>query len=362
MKRLLTPVSVTLLGALLVLSVVLARAGWDPFELVRAGTQFSEGVPDGTEGYDGQFFYYIARDPDPQRVAPLLDVPAYRYQRILVPLLARAASLGNPAWLPWMLPLVGLAAHLGGVHLLSRLFERWGANRWYALGYGLLLGCLLSIRLALPETLAFALVIAAVWLEQNKRSPLAWLCFSLAIFAKETAAFFALAQGLSYLFARRGQNAVSLAAAVGLPQLVFRLWMLDAFGSMGFGLGGFNATGLELFPFYGWWRVGEHDSNFRLLLGLLYLPTIFLPALWGLAAAARAWLRDRADFSALALFANAAIFPFMSLALYVEPYGSIRLAVGLQLAALLFAARHGVRRVLAYGLLYILLDVWLFAA
>lgn len=360
LRRLLSPALVTLLAALLVLGVVLARAGWDVDDIIRPGTQFTQNDPAGSEGYDGQFFYAIARYADPQEAAQYLDVPAYRYQRILLPLLARGLSFGNASLLAWMLPALALAAHLVGVQLLGQLLQGWGHSRWYALGYGLLLGCVLSIRLALPETLAFGLVIAAVWCEQRGRSPLARLLLSLAVFAKETALLFVAAQGLSYLFARRWRDAAGLAAAVGLPMVAFRVWLLGQFGSMGFGLGGANATGLEWIPFAGWWRIGEYSPVWMLAVGLLYLPSIFLPTLWGLWAGARGWLRERADFSALALLGHAAVMPFMPLALYIEPYGAVRLAVGLQLAALLFAGRHGVRRVLAYGVLFTLMSLWLF--
>ncbi|MCW5873397.1 MAG: hypothetical protein KIS88_01990 [Anaerolineales bacterium] len=361
MRKLLTPAMVTLLAALLVLGVVLARAGWDVDEIIRTGTRFTQGDPSGTEGYDGQFFYAIARCADPQEAAAYLDVPAYRYQRILLPLLARGLSFGSPSLLPWMLPLIGLVAHVFAVHLLAQLLQRWKASPWFALGYGLLLGCLLSIRLALPETLAFALVITAVWLEHRGRSRWAWVCFSLAVFAKETALLFVAAQGLSYLFARRWRDAAGLAAAVGLPMLVFRLWLLGQFGSFGFGLGGNYATGFEWIPFHGWWRIGEYDPAWRLVVALLYTPLVFLPILWGGWAALRAWVRQRNDETALAVLANAAIFPFLPLSMYVEPYGIVRLAIGLQLAVLLFAARHRVRRVLVYGMLFTMMSLWLFA-
>ena len=47
----------------------------------------------GKAGYDGQFNYAIAADP--LHASPALDVPAYRYQRILYPLLVRALALGQ---------------------------------------------------------------------------------------------------------------------------------------------------------------------------------------------------------------------------------------------------------------------------
>ena len=61
----------------------LSLAGWDPVGLAQVGTQYSQGDSEGTQGYDGQFAYYIALSPDPEDVAPKLDVPGYRYQRIL---------------------------------------------------------------------------------------------------------------------------------------------------------------------------------------------------------------------------------------------------------------------------------------
>ncbi|MBX3046530.1 MAG: hypothetical protein KF698_06005 [Anaerolineales bacterium] len=361
LRRLFSPALVTPVAGLLVLGVVLARADWDVNELIRPGTQFTQGDLAGTEGYDGQFFYAIARYADPQEAAQYLDVPAYRYQRILLPLLARWLSFGDADLLAWMLPLIALGAHVAGVHMLGKVLQRAGYSHWYALAYGLMLGCLLSIRLALPETLAFALVIAAIWLEQTGRARWTWVCFSLAIFAKETTLLFVAAQGLSYLFARRWRDAAGLAIVAGLPMLAFRIWLLSQFGSLGFGLGGANATGLEWIPFNGWWRIGQYSPVWMLVVGLLYLPTIFLPTVWGLWAGARAWLREHADFSALALLLHAAMFPFMSLALYIEPYGAVRLAIGLQLAALLFAARHAVKRVLVYGLVFTVMSLWLFA-
>ena len=101
--RLAPTLVITLAAALLVWWVIL-RANGDPLALARLGTQFSQGDPNGTEGYDGQFIYYIARDPAPERVAGYLDVPAYRYQRILLPLLARLLALGRIDWIPWTIP------------------------------------------------------------------------------------------------------------------------------------------------------------------------------------------------------------------------------------------------------------------
>ena len=81
--------------------LVLATNQWDPMAFVRLGTRFTEGDPNGTTGYDGQFVYQIALAP--LEAVPYIDIPAYRYQRILYPLTARLVSLGQPAFIPWVL-------------------------------------------------------------------------------------------------------------------------------------------------------------------------------------------------------------------------------------------------------------------
>lgn len=83
----------TITTALIIVLGVILRAGGDPLSLAQLGSRYNNGVQGGTEGYDGQFVYYIAQNLDPLEVQAKLDVPAYRYQRILLPILARFLSL-----------------------------------------------------------------------------------------------------------------------------------------------------------------------------------------------------------------------------------------------------------------------------
>ena len=141
-----------LLGGLMAW-VMIANSG-DPLALARLGTRFSQGDPEGTTGYDGQYVYYIARDLNPETVAERIDVPAYRYQRILLPLLARLLSFGNLDAIPWVLATLGLFSQFAGTWTFAILLRRWGINPWYALVYGLWVGLVLAVRLDLSEPLA----------------------------------------------------------------------------------------------------------------------------------------------------------------------------------------------------------------
>jgi hypothetical protein len=104
----------------------LQAAGWQPVALAELGTRYAQIEPSGSEGYDGQFTYYVAMDPRPEAVAPHLDVPAYRYQRILYPLLARALALGQPAWIPWSLILISLIAQAVGTWAVASFLADHG--------------------------------------------------------------------------------------------------------------------------------------------------------------------------------------------------------------------------------------------
>ena len=68
-----------------------------------------------TFGYDGQFFLYIARDPD--GAVPYLDNASYRYGRIAYPLAARGLALGRQEAIPFALdrrqPARRRSGHLG---------------------------------------------------------------------------------------------------------------------------------------------------------------------------------------------------------------------------------------------------------
>jgi hypothetical protein len=352
----LAPAVIIFLIGFFYLAAVILKAGGDPLELARLGAQYGEGSYSATEEYDGQFVYYIARDPNPETVAPLLDVPAYRYQRILLPLLARALSLGNPAFIPWLLPEVNLLVHTLAVLLLALLFASWGRSPWHALVYGLWVGLLYALRLDLPEPLAFGLVIAAVYFQFREKPRLSWLAYALALFAKETVLFFIAAQLIVYLARRQWRSAANLSLFSLTPFALFQLWLGRVFGQPGLGLGGAGVSPLEIIPFNGIWRIAAVSFPLMLAFFLIYLPTLVLPALWGLWAAARRWLASGPDLSAAALFANAAIVPFLSFALYREPIGAVRIATGLLLALLLFAARHNLRRPLNYAFFYLFLS------
>ncbi|UCC63229.1 MAG: hypothetical protein JSV36_21265 [Anaerolineae bacterium] len=147
-----TPALTATLAAAVYAIAILSLHRWDPMVFVLLGTRFTTGDPLGSEGYDGQFVYQIALRPT--EAAEYLDTPAYRYQRILYPLLAHGLAAAQPALVPWALLLINLASAGVSARMAARLLERGQTSPWFALIIGLFAGQLLALRTDLPEPLA----------------------------------------------------------------------------------------------------------------------------------------------------------------------------------------------------------------
>jgi hypothetical protein len=328
----------------------LAAVGWDPAGLAELGTRFTEGDPAGSEGYDGQFAYYMALDPDPHVVDVYLDVPAYRYQRILLPILAWVLALGQPGAVGWTLWLVNLAGFALGVWALASWLADHGENALHALALGLWVGYLGGVALDLSEPLAYGLA-AAGWLAASrKRFAMSGLLFATALLAKETTGVFWAAAWLGTVVERR--TGAWPRVWLTLPGLVWIVWqgvLWSIYGQPGVGSGGAFATPFEFIPFMGLARVAAVDVRVFWLYLVIFGPAILVPTLWALWAG---WSRRRSDsgrFENLALVLNAAVIVFLPFSTFREPFGLVRLADGLVLAVVLFAGRFNIRRALNYS-------------
>lgn len=361
-KRWQQPQIVVLISLALYLGVILAHSGGDPLVFVTLGDCFrqcvghnGESCAEGTEGYDGQFAYYIARDP--ARAADCLDVPAYRMQRILLPLAGRLLSLGHYALIPWAFVTINGAALIISTALLADLLHAERASRWFALSYGLFAGVFMAVRLSTPEPLAYGLVIAAIWLEQRERLWASALMLALAAFAKETALIFAAGYALHFALARRWRGVARIALIVGAPFALWQIALWGWLGAFGAGSGGALATGFELVPLMGLVRIATEGSLAAfLLLGVLFAgPVAVLPALWGVWRSARDLLAGRCDAYACLLLANAAVMLFVPFSTYREFLGLLRFIPGLVLTVVLYSARRRARRPLVYSTLWIVL-------
>ncbi|PJF20981.1 MAG: hypothetical protein CUN56_13420 [Phototrophicales bacterium] len=374
----------TVLTLIYALSVVIVNN--DSLALVTIGTRFSEGIPQdagGTEGYDGQFVYFIARDPSTAEVfiANGGDYPAYRYQRILLPALARIFSLGNTDLIPWAILFINLLAIAGGTAALESLLKQRGISRWYALGYALSLAIMGSARLSLPEPLAYGLVLIAMLLIDKDRWLLAAGALAFAGLAKETTLIFAAGYGLYLVYQRRWRLMLIFSAITLIPFAVWQIILYDRFGTFGIGSGGAGATGFTVIPFGGVLEIvifiiqaameviqaGEANPVvviFRALIGVLIfavvlIPFVIYPTIWGLR---HGWVALRTKSPSPLVFVlliNCAVMLFVPFSTYREVLGILRFIAGLEIVIILFAAQLNAKRMLRYTTFWALTIIFL---
>jgi hypothetical protein len=350
------PTAIVLAVALIYLAAILIPAGGDPMATVLLGTRYSQHDPTGTEGYDGQFAYQIARSP--LQAAPYLDVSAYRYQRILYPLLAHLLALGQPGLVPWTLILINLAALGLGTWATERILARLGVNPWYALGCGLFGGLMLGLRADLNEPLAQALVQVAILAWMRQRKGWAILGFGLAALTKETTLIFLAAFLLSSLLQRSWRWVAALAAGA-LPFVLYQLVLWQWLGSPGLGSGGAGATSFSILPLGGWLAIANMSWQGFLLISLVVVPMAIIPSLVGIWLSTRRLLTEMGHPLVWSLLLNSAIILFLPTSTFREPVAMMRLSVGLVSSMLLFGGLVKSRRILLYSQLWVLTNVLL---
>ncbi|HKZ54410.1 MAG TPA: hypothetical protein VJ123_02940 [Anaerolineales bacterium] len=332
----------------------LAGKGWDPRAIAELGTEYSAADPSGSEGYDGQFAYYMALDLRPAAVAPRLDVPAYRYQRILYPLLAHLLALGKAAWVPWTLILVNLVAHAAGTAFVLAYLRAHGRASRYALIYGLWVGLVLGIGADLYEPLAYALVAGGMLALSKGRMALGAAAISSALFAKETTLPFwgaMLAAGFLVQGMKRTRAATWIGGALFAA---WQLWLWVTFGQIGIASGGALATPFEWIPYMGFLRLASVGLPVFAAYFLVFGPSVVLPSLWGAAVSLRALLSSPPPkMEALALLLNCLFLAVLPFSTYREPLGIVRVATGFVLAVVHFSAARGMLRPLNYGMFWI---------
>jgi len=333
MKRLL-PGAVVLLALLLFDLRVLANHNWDPhiFVFERPADLPPDRPWGGGTGYDGQFAYAIALDPPDARAR--LDQPDFRYRRIVYPLLVRAVSLGQPAWIPWAMVAVNLLAAALGSVILGELLARRGASAWLALVLPFSLGYLVAVRADLSEPLALTLALGGWLAFENDRPALSVLLFAAGGLTKEIVLLFPAALAGWYLL-NKGWRQAALMAICFVPYVAWSAILVAWLGTSPMTAA---QTRLILIPLSGIQYLT--DPVGRVVVGMWVL----LPAVGaGLWVAWDTWRGRAGDQgrTALLVLAHVAFVVVMPKPTWEDPLAILRVGLGL-LAALLvwLAAAH----------------------
>lgn len=234
-----TVVVITTLAAYLVRQQSVLGAGWSSFVFAGALISDPERVPDELvvtqpgAGYDGQYVYRLSLDPftsTPTDFGVTLDNPAYRQQRILLPLVAwalhRATGVSTLVWLP----VLNVVAAVGLTLVARVLLRRAGAPGIFSACIGLAAPVLIGVSRDLNEPVSLALMLGSVLLVTSGRPWSAGALAALAVLAKETTLVVPLAVGIVALFRLAADGRSSRywqqAGAALLPGATYVLWHL----------------------------------------------------------------------------------------------------------------------------------------
>jgi hypothetical protein len=284
--------------------------------------------------YDGQFAYYIARDPVGAR-SYLGANPSYRYQRILYPMLARCLALGQPALIPWTLLLINVVSISLGTELLGRMLKRHGLSPYLVLLLPFWLGQVSALRADLNEPLSFFCAIVALWLYERNRYMLSALAITASGLAKEMGLLFLPAILLVTLLRRRWGVALRYSLVVILPFALLQCFLSAWIGRSGL----YRITDrFEGVPFYGFMFTQPLAARVFLVL------IVVLPAAALLVLAVLQLRQDHRSLYAWSLVMNCLIIIFLPRLTAVDVLAVFRVATGVVIAALLFCAVHRLRR------------------
>jgi hypothetical protein len=307
------------------------------------GDRYASGNPAGVKGYDGQFAYYIAVDPVGALVR--LDNPAYRYQRILYPLLARLLSLGDPAIVPWALVLINVVSLSLSAELLGRMLGRHDLSPYFAVLLPLWLGQIFALRADLNEPLCYLLVVVALWFYERECYTLSAGALATSALAKEVGLLFLPAIVLVMVLQKRWRLASSYSLIVCVPYALLQVLLRSWIGRSGLaGLGG----RFERIPFLGFTFSEPPVARFFLVL------VVAVPVGGLLIVAVRQILRTPRSVYAWALLGNCLFVVFLPRRTTIDVLAVFRVTTGVIVAALPFCAAHGWRRVA-----WLLHAVWL---
>jgi len=218
----------------------------------------------GKRGNDGQQFLSLALDPLQQLpgTSAALDNPIYRGKRLLYPLLAWLAGLGQPALIPWSLGLINVAL----IGCCGALVAAWAQLEQRSPQWGLAVLALpsywITLSLDTADLLATTLLLVSAVAYRSQRSGALVASLSVALLSRETGLLAWASSGLTSLWERRWSWLLPL-SLVPIPLLAWTTSLKARFPA--------TADGLLVSLHFTWPGLGIATKALQ-LLGLAPLP------------------------------------------------------------------------------------------
>lgn len=243
------PIATCLIALLVGAVFVVIRLGsydWNATGFVHAGDRFVNPAQAPSDlivrrnevGFDGTGFYRFALNPstrDRFEHGIELDIPAFRHQRILFPLIAWGLSAGGRSGaVGWALIAVNLAGFAGIGYVAGALAKHVGRDALWGLLLPFYPGFAVSLGLDTAEIVAAFFASCGILLLLRERFGLATLALVAAMFTRETTLLIAMGIGLSWVIARKTRRPeqdatpsfvfIVPAVAYGVWEIILRWW------------------------------------------------------------------------------------------------------------------------------------------
>lgn len=264
----------------------------------------AEAVP--VSGYDGQFYYYLARDPSIMKVCAHseascpIDANPLREERILYPLTARLFALNNVEWLHASLFLVNFVAILITVLLLTRLCVEAGASRWLGMAVGLFCGEMLGLFRDLTDPYGAMWVVLAVYFLRRNRPLWCAAAAGAAMLTREQLVLVLPLLALPWIAERRWRTLAAAALIAFTPFIAWQLTLYGIFQRWGIKASLATTHGVT-YPFHGLWEY-RTGPEFGVIVAFVVVPLLFtigLSLVWLHRHGMRALLADPVPLIAL---------------------------------------------------------------
>lgn len=239
---------------------------------------------DGSLGWDGQFYYYMSNDilglKDTEQH---IDSPSYRYQRIGLPLITRIIAwiLGQKNVSVGLFIGVYIGILIIASYTFARYLEKIGQSVLWILPWILSVGVQITLRHALPDAAADALMLFAIilLLEQKYIGYAVAITFaSLCREANISIAAIIFIFGFFGLLNKEKKYNIKFACILAVPGIVFIIWYLYVtihFGAFPF-TQAYGITDFFMKDFVEYFKIAINENRKFEIAGLIvYVISVF---------------------------------------------------------------------------------------
>jgi hypothetical protein len=365
--------TITLIWFTIFLSIRLICGG-DFSHFIVAGSDFFSSnsfahditILDG-QGYDGQFFYRYALNPFSLEYPGIeVDLPPYRHQRIVYPILAWLLSFNKPDLVPASLVLVNLLALFGCSAFLLRIFKIFKISSVNLITLVILPGIYLSTSRDLSEVVELFFLLASFYYLLTYKTGYFLLFSTLGLLTRETGIILYFPLVLWYAYKYFKLRTI-LSLLIFLPIGLMFVWKLFLDGiypnysvpkqNLAFPFMGIvNSISINIHPI----TIKDWVESIVWFIHLTWTFALFTKTV-ALIFKKRDWFNNPIPVIILSGVSFSTIF---SSAIYIDDWAFVRLLSPLCLMCLIYLLKHGkVPKFLLYSALpifaFTILRLWI---